>query len=67
MLSEYELLNLVSDKQYTKILDNSTFVDYVGNGQSAVSGPIHIIHEENMNERYYSRPSTIRNGFDLFL
>ena len=67
MLSEYELLNLISEKHYTTILDQSTFVDYAGNGISSVSGPIHVTHEESMDEQYYSRPPSIRNGFDLFL
>ena len=67
MLSEYELLNLISEKRYTRI-SGETVVG-VANPQEQKESccPIHIVDEEEMMEHNYFRPSAIRNVFDLFL
>lgn len=67
MLSEYELLNITSSKRYTRVCSQSAIVNGTSSSAPLISGPVHIINEEDMVERNYTRPPAIRNGFDLFM
>ena len=67
MLSEYELLNLISEKRYTRISGETVVGVANPQGQKGLPCPIHIVDEEEMIEQNYFRPSAIRNVFDLFL
>ncbi|KAK8804087.1 hypothetical protein WA171_000180 [Blastocystis sp. BT1] len=67
MLSEYELLNLISEKRYTRISGETVVAVANPQAQKGLPCPIHIVDEEEMMEHNYFRPSAIRNVFDLFL
>lgn len=67
MLSEYELLNLISEKRYTRISGEAVVGVTNPSAQKGLLCPIHIVDEEEMMEHNYFRPSGIRNVFDLFL
>ena len=70
MLSEYELLNLVSTQKYTRISEDerkegSSFVRL--GEMNTMQGPIHLADEQGTEEHNYIRPSTIHNLYDLFM
>ena len=70
MLSEYELLNLVSTQKYTRISEDerkegSSFVRL--GEMNTMQGPIHLTDEQGTEEHNYIRPSTIHNLYDLFM
>lgn len=67
MLSEYELLNLISEKRYTRISGETVVAVANPQAQKGLPCPIHIVDEKEMMEHNYFRPSAIRNVFDLFL
>ena len=60
MLSEYELINIVSPKRYTRLSKESQL-------NIEKTGPTHVVDEICTGERNFFRPANIRNLFDLFL